>query len=174
MDEQNIPLGRVDLPHAHRPGRSGRGQGWWARHWHLVAAGLGLLAAGGGVILSTNPSEFTVGMTPHEYRLGSARLAMVGAGSYSGSEGSMVQVRDRDRLRAGGSTGVRGLSATGQCVLIVGADHESCLFVMGSESFTATDTRTSYGWLRRYDDGRQVRIAFDGGDPVPVPFPIGR
>jgi hypothetical protein len=42
------------------------------------------------------------------------------------------------------------------------------------QALTATDTRISDGWHRRYDDGRTVTIRLSGEPDLPVPFAIGR
>jgi hypothetical protein len=49
-----------------------------------------------------------------------------------------------------------------------------CRFTLDDQALSAVDERTSYGWHRRYSDGRTVAIDVAGERGAPVPFPVGR
>jgi len=170
---QNVPLGPSDSPHAvRRPRRLGPRL---PVSWPLLGGGGGLLAAVGGVLLGTSPPQITVAVDPAGYHIDGRTFAAQGDGVYRGPNGAALVIRQDGReLHAAASTYLSHRHMVGQCVYVEGSDHESCLFTVGDSTVTATDSRTSSGWHRRYADGQQLDLLVTRGGAVPVPFAVGR
>jgi hypothetical protein len=170
--EQNLPIGAATGPHALRWRRRvpvlkpARPRG----HWLLAAAGL--LAAATGAAAALARPEVDVRASAASYRLGGAELRAVGGGGYEGAGAALVISDQPAEVRAAASTYLGGRHMVGRCVYVRGADHESCVFSLGAQRFSATDRRTPEGWERTYSDGGEVRLR-SGGPAVPVPFPVG-
>lgn len=82
----------------------------------------------------------------------------------------LVERDERDTLRAAASTTLNGLPMTGLCAWGKRAGYESCLFTISGRTVTATDTRTTYGWRRRYDDGEEIDLLVQANEVVLVPL----
>lgn len=173
LEFQNIPLGPVDRSHATRRHPPPIPLFNLARQWHILAAAAGLLAAVAGAMLGGGTPEFSVRADAGVYRIGSLSLPASGGDSYTGPAGAVVVLRKATEIESAGSTTIRGQHMIGHCIYVLGSDHESCLFVLGMATVTATDMRTPSGWVRRYSDDSVVRID-TGGRPTPIPFAIGR
>jgi hypothetical protein len=170
---QNVPLGPLDSPHVVR------------RHWrrrfdrmsavpiHVLLAVAGLILAALGVWLSVSPSQVVVSQEPAVYTITGIRLEARGGGAYSGESGALVERDEGETLRAAASTTLNGRAMTGLCAWGKHAGYASCLFTISGRTVTATDTRTSYGWRRRYDDGEEVDLLVRGKGIVLVPFAVG-
>lgn len=141
--------------------------------WPVLAAILGAGAALAGVLLATAEPRVEVRLDAAGYQIDGERLGVRGAGTYEGPGGAaLVIVRRAQGTVAGASALLDGRHMTGRCEL--GADGESCSFTLDGGALTASDERTSYGWHRRYSDGRTVAIRLTGERDAPVPFAVGR
>jgi hypothetical protein len=170
---QNVPIGPADSPHAIRRQRRLRPR-LPAGGWLLVGCA-GMAAALGGAVLGTSPPQITVAMDASGYHLDGQTLAPQGGGAFVGANGAALVIgRNGGEVHAAASTYLSGRHMVGQCVYVRGSDHESCLFTVGDSTVTATDSRTSSGWHRRYADGQQLDLEVTQGGPVPIPFAIGR
>jgi hypothetical protein len=167
---QHIPLGELGS-HAVRRAR-------WRRRapgWPLLAAGAGLAAALAGVVLASSEPEVPVRFDAAGYQVAGEQLTDRGGGAYLGRSGAaLVITRSGGDLVAAASTNLDGRHMTGRCEVAPAPGGESCRFQLGGESLTADDERTSYGWHRRYSDGRTVAIHVAGDRETPVPFALGR
>lgn len=139
----------------------------------LAVLAVGVLAAALGGLLGARPPEVAIELNAGYYRIGSITLPSQGDGVYSGPGGAVVIQKGPAATVAGGSTSLRGAPTKASCTMEADGKSERCVFALGNHTFQATDTRTSTGWHRRYDDGQTVDMALPSG-PVPVPFPIGR
>jgi hypothetical protein len=139
----------------------------------LAVLAVGVLAAVLGGLLGARPPELAIEQTVGYYRIGSVTLPSQGDGVYSGPDGAVVVQKGPAETLAGGSTSLRGVPMKGSCTMEADGKSERCVFTSGTHTLRATDSRTSTGWHRRYDDGQTVDMALPSG-PVPVPFPIGR
>jgi hypothetical protein len=168
--DQRIPLGGLGS-HAVRRQR-------WRRRlpgWPLLAAGAGLAAALAGVLLASSEPEVRVGFDAAGYQVAGERLTDRGGGAYVGPSGAaLVIARSGGGSVAAASTNLDGRHMTGRCEVAPPPGGETCRFTLGGESLTASDERTSYGWHRRYSDGRTVAIHVAGDREAPVPFALGR
>jgi hypothetical protein len=171
---QNLPIGAVTSPHAVRLRRTPTA--WLPRvRLHVVLMLAGVAAAVAGAVVSTEPGPVTVRVSPSAYEIGGTRLDATAPGVFQGSGGAaVVLVRSGDVTRAGASASLGGAHTTGRCTLADGARTETCAFTLDGRPLDAVDTWTGGGWHRRYDDGRTVDIRVTGGQPVPVPLPVGR
>jgi hypothetical protein len=171
---QNLPIGAVTSPHAVRLRRTP--SAWLPRvRLHVVLMLAGVAAAIAGAVVSAEPGSVTVQASPGAYEIGGARLDATAPGVYQGSGGAaVVLVRIGGATRAGASATLDGAQTTGRCTLADGARTEACQFTVDGRPLTAVDTWTGGGWHRRYGDGRTADIAVTGGQPVPVPLPVGR
>ena len=169
---QNVPLGPADSPHAvRRLRRLGPRLPFGAS----LLAGGGVLAALGGVILGTCPPQITVALDSGGYHIDGKTLAPRGAGVFLGADGAALVIsQEGSDVHAAASTYLSSRHMVGQCVYVLGGDHESCLFTIGDSRVTATDRRTPSGWHRRYADGRELDVEVTRGGAVPVPFAVGR
>lgn len=132
----------------------------------------GLAAAGAGAALGAAPPTVTVAVDTDTYRVGDVILPAQSGGVYSGPAGAIVIAPDGERASA--STRLHGIKMLGSCVMAPDRRSERCSFDMGGLSLTATDWLDRDGWDRRYQDGQAIRIALEGGRPVPVPIALGR
>lgn len=139
----------------------------------LAVLAVGILAAVLGGVFGTRPPVVAVEMTDEYYQIGSTSLATQGDGVYAGTGGAVVIEPGPDTTLAGGSTSLHGVPMRGSCTMQTSGSREDCEFKLGDQALRATDTRTSTGWHRRYQDGQTVDMALPNG-PVPVPFAIGR
>jgi hypothetical protein len=171
---QNLPIGAVTSPHAVRLRRAPTA--WLPRvRLHVVLMLAGVAAAVAGAVVSTEPGPVTVRVSPTAYEIGGARLDATAPGVFQGSDGAaVVLVRSGGSTRAGASATLGGAHTTGSCTLADGARTELCRFTVDGRPLTAVDTWTRGGWHRRYGDGRSADITVKGGQPVPVPLPVGR
>ena len=170
---QNVPLGPVDSRHAVR------------RHWlrrlrrprghraDVVMAIAGLSLAGLGALVSAAPPHVLVTVDRSAYSIAGSRLEATGTGVYTGPGGAIVVTRDGGRVRGAGSTVLNGRPMAGRCTEAPEGDSERCTFTVDGQTVVAVDTRTPYGWRRRYQDGQVVDLIVVGGD-VPVPVAVGR
>jgi hypothetical protein len=170
--DQSIPLGGGLSSHAVRRRR------WRRRYptWPLVAVVLGAAAALAGVLLATTAEpQALVVMDGTGYTVAGERLMAQGGGVYQASSGAALVVTSRGgRSLAGGSAVLDGRPMAGRCELDTPPDAETCTFTVAGGSLSARDERTSYGWHRRYSDGRTVAIHLSGDRAAPVPFVVGR
>ena len=167
---QRIPLGELG-------GHAVRRRRWRRRRagWPLVAAVLGTAAALAGVLLASSEPRVEVRLDAAGYRVGDELLVPRGAGAYQGRSGAALVIAHRGgREVAGGSAVLGGRRMAGRCEMAAPADGERCTFTLDGESLTAVDERTSYGWHRRYSDGRTVAIELSGDRSAPVPFAVSR
>ena len=152
---------------------------WW------LAAGLGLMAAGVGAAISTQPLTIAVSLQPQAcqpsactsfqiqgFSLDHTGTDVQGDAVYQSGYGVMLVSQTAAETRTSGSTTLNGADMTGACSWPSGSARASCNFRIGSRQLTATDTRTSSGWERHYSDGKEVRIDFPGAS-FPVPFAFG-
>lgn len=136
----------------------------------MVVVGLGL--AGIGALLSAAPPYVLVAVDPSAYSIAGVRLKAIGTGEYTGPGGAVVVTKDGRRVRAAGSTVLNGRRMAGHCTETPRAGVEDCTFEVDGQTVVAVDSRTPYGWRRRYQDGRVVDLVVVGGD-VPVPVAVG-
>ena len=169
---QNIPLGPVDQTHAVR------------RHWRrrlrrqapagldpsLLLAGAGMALAGAGLWLTGSPTPVEVSLDQGAYTIGGARLDAQGAGVYQ-SEHGVVMIRG---TRSAASATLGNEHVTGTCTMGAASRSEHCRFTVNSRPVEAWDQRKDVGWHRKYEDGQEVDVKVEGGDPAPVPLPLGR
>jgi hypothetical protein len=153
------------------------------RHRSAPLLALGLMAAAGGVWLST-PSGFQAGRDQagvHVGELTLSRALQTAAGTeiFTG-RATLVITAAAGVSRGGAVMTWNGVPATGRCVLVQGVSaeaRETCDFTLGAIRLTAVDRfdpvmRT---WRRRYDDGDEITIALPAGASlIPIPFPLGR
>ena len=166
--ELRIPLGGLSH-HAVRRRRLRRA----LLSWPLVAALAGAAAALAGVLLVTAEPQVEVRLDAGGYQIDGQLLTDRGGGVYQGAGGAaMVLDRRSEGAVAGASADLDGRHMTGRCA--PSGDGEACTFMVEDQVLTATDERTSYGWHRRYSDGRTVAIHVTGQPDTPVPFAIGR
>lgn len=174
-----VPLGGLAPAHRHTTAlrRTLR------RHRSAPIVALGLVAAAGGVWLST-PSGFQAGrdqagVQVGELTLSRTRQTAAGTEIFTG-RATLVITTAAGVSRGGAVMTWNGVPATGRCVLVHGvsaATSETCDFTMGARRLTAVDRfdpaiRT---WRRRYDDGDEITIALPAGASlIPLPFPLGR
>jgi len=171
---QNLPIGAVTSPHAVRVRRTPSSRVPRVRLYAVLTL-LGVAAAAGGAVASALPGTVPVRETAGSYEIGGARLTATGPGVFRGPGGAALVVeRTAGETRAGASAGLDGEHMTGTCILADAARTEVCRFTLNGAALSAVDTWTGDGWHRRYDDGRETDIAVAGGQPVPVPFAVGR
>lgn len=168
MNDQRLPLPLGGRFPARRLARVFRG-----RLGRLPLLSLGGLVAGlAGAVLAIQPPATRVALDGDGYHVGPAVLGSRGGGVYAGEAGAVVIVEGPTLTRAGASTHVDGVPATGRCELA--GRSERCSFVLAGRRLDAIDRLRDGGWDRSYGDGRTARIELAGGRPVPVPFPLGR
>ncbi len=174
-----VPLGGLAPVHRHTTAL----KRMMRRHRSAPLLALGLVAAAGGVWLST-PSGFQAGRDRAGVHIDDLLLSRV-ADTVAGTEiftgsATLVIKTVAEVSRSGAVMAWNGVPTTGRCVLIhaTSADtRETCDFTIGATRLTAVDgfdpvTRT---WVRRYDDGREITIDVPtGASLVPIPFPLGR
>lgn len=174
-----VPLGGLVPAHRHTTAlrRTLR------RHRSAPLLALGLVAAAGGVWLST-PAGFQAGRDQagvhvDDLTLSRVRQTVAGTEIFGGSA-TLVITTGAVVSRGGAVMSWNGVPATGRCVLVhaVSAEtRETCDFTIGATRLTAVDRfdpviRT---WSRRYDDGDEITIALPAGASlIPIPFPLGR
>jgi hypothetical protein len=139
----------------------------------LAVLGVGVIAAALGGYFGTRPPLIEVAMTDQYYQVGSITLPSRGKDTYQGPEGAVVVEVGKKTTTAGAATNLHGVPMRGSCTMRTDGSSEHCQFRLGDQVLTATDTRTSAGWHRRYQDGQTVDLGLPAG-PVPVPFAIGR
>lgn len=167
--ELRIPLGGLSR-HAVRRPRLRRA----LLSWPLVTALAGAAAAMAGVLLVTAEPQVEVRLDTAGYQIDGERLTDRGGGVYQGPGGAALVIDRRPGGPvAGASADLDGRHMTGHCEPSEGGGEE-CTFTLDGQPLTATDARTSYGWHRRYSDGRTVAIHVTGVPDTPVPFTIGR
>jgi hypothetical protein len=169
---QSIPLGPIDSPHVVRRHRRPRAPSSCSRV-HVGLAVTGLALAGVGAWLSLLPAQFTVEQDSSGYSIAGLRLGAKGNGVYTGQPGALIERADGETERAGASTILNGRHTTGQCVWVRGATHANCVFRVEDRTVGALDTRTPYGWRRRYEDGEEVDLVVGRGGAILVPFAVG-
>src|SRR5207247_11080120 len=135
---------------------------------------LGLLAAAGGAALGASPPASTVRLDGQGYHVDDFLLPPRGAGVYAGPEAAVVIVHDGAGTRAAAATHLDGVRAVGSCRQPPDGRTERCTFDLGGRRIEAVDRLDGGGWQRTYGDGRRVRIDLAGGQPAPVPIPLGR
>jgi hypothetical protein len=141
--------------------------------WPVLAAAAGAGAALAGVLLATAEPQVEVRLDAAGYRIDGEQLADRGAGAYEGRDGAALVIDRRPRgAVAGASALLDGRHMTGRCEPAAGG--EACRFALDGGALTAADERTTYGWHRRYSDGRTVAILLTGDRDAPVPFAVGR
>lgn len=163
--ELRIPLGGLSR-HAVRRARVRRA----LLRWPLLAALAGTAAAVAGGVLVTAEPQVDVRLDAAGYRIDGQQLAARGGGVYQGPSGAALVISGPV---AGASADLDGRHVTGHCEPASGRG-EACRFTLDGSPLTAADEPTSYGWHRRYSDGRTVAIRLTGRPGAPVPFPIGR
>ncbi len=168
--DQRIPLGGLS-GHAVRRRRSRRR--YWS--WPLAAVVLGVAAALAGVLLASTEPEADVRLDANGYGVAGEELTSRGGGVYQAPSGAALVIDSRGgRSVAGASATLNGHPMTGRCEMAAQGDAETCTFAVAGEPLGASDERTSYGWHRRYSDGRTVAIHVSGDPAPPVPFAVGR
>lgn len=139
----------------------------------LAVLAVGVVAAALGGVFGTRPPVVAVAMTSQYYQVGSISLPTQGEGVYAGPGGAVVIEAGPQATLAGGSTSLHGVPMKGSCTMDANGQREDCQFHLGDRALQATDTRTTTGWHRRYQDGQTVDMALPNGS-VPVPFAVGR
>ena len=142
--------------------------------WPLLAAGVGAAAALAGVLLATAEPSVDVGLDAAGYHIDGQELTARGGGVYRGPSGAVLVIDRRPGgAVAGASADLGGRHMIGRCEPADGGG-EACRVTLDGVALAAVDERTSYGWHRRYADGRTVAIRLTGEPGVPVPFAVGR
>jgi hypothetical protein len=153
------------------------------RYRSAPVVALALVAAGGGIWLSTSARSFDAGEDATGVHIDGMNLASVpspaaGVEVFTG-DATLAIVGTSSTLRAGAVMTWNGYPATGRCAFGHSSSDisETCEFDIAADRLTSTDsfnprTRT---WRRRYSDGVEIAISVPGGRTViPVPFPLGR
>lgn len=135
---------------------------------------VGMAAAVAGAVLTLLPPTTSVALDAGGYQVGDLRLEARGQSLYTGQGAALVIVEEAGTARAGASTHLKGERMVGACRTPAGGRSEHCWFQIGDRVLLAEDTFKNGGWDRRYEDGGRVRIDIRGGQPLPVPFPVGR
>ncbi len=169
MRPQRLPL-PIGSPHPVR--RQIRPVGFPRVTRRQITIIVGVAAAALGAVLGLDQPAVTVAMDDSSYRVGDVVLAAQGRGIYAGPGGAVVF--GPDGMMASGSTHLHGVKMLGFCRLAPDLRSEHCSFDLGGRSLSADDRLDRKGWNRRYEDGRQVRLALASARPVPVPIAIGR
>ncbi len=146
--------------------------GGWQANWHRILTAVGVVAALAGAFFGVNQAAVTAGYDTQGFRVGSAILSPAGTDAYQGA-GAIVILHQNGATVGASSAVIRGQHVKGVCSMNDDGLSAHCLFFQGSKSFTAVDQKSEGSWLRRYDNGEQVRIHLVGGRSAPIPFPVG-
>ena len=145
---------------------------------------LALIAAAGGVWLSTSPRSFDAGNDASGVHIDDILLTPVAPSTprmhlFTGAASLAIATALDGTMRAGAVMTWNGVFTTARCELHPGDGSavETCDYDMGTVRLTSMDSYSAQSrvWHRRYGDGVEIAIAVPSGTAlIPIPFPLGR